>query len=71
MSWRETVQDILDKEKNKVVTINLEKETVDYSDQIKKHENPKIIGGDEEVVRAYLVNRLANQLDYKPEDIEI
>jgi type I restriction enzyme M protein len=71
MSWKETVQDILDKEKNKIVTINLEKETVDYSDQIKKHENPKIIGGDEEVVRAYLVNRLANQLDYKPEDIEI
>jgi type I restriction enzyme M protein len=42
-----------------------------YSDKIKKHREIKTIAGDEEIVRAYLLARLANDLGYKLENLEI
>ncbi|MDN3515262.1 MAG: N-6 DNA methylase [Candidatus Brocadia sp.] len=71
MNWKEHVEKILKSNKHKVVTIDLEKATVSYTDKIKKHEDPRIIKGDEEIVRAYMIHRLINELDYKPEYIEI
>lgn len=71
MNWKEHIEKILKSAKNNVATINLEKTAVSYTDKIKKHEDPKVIKGDEEIVRAYLIHRLINELDYKPEYIEI
>lgn len=71
MDWKENIEQIVNTAKNKVVRINIEKATISYTDQIKKYEDPKVIVGDEEISRAYLVNHLINNLDYKPENIEI
>lgn len=71
MNWKEYIEKILKSAKNRVAAIDLEKLTVSYTDKIKKHEDPKVIRGDEEIVRAYLIQRLINELDYKPEYIEI
>ncbi|ACK69427.1 N-6 DNA methylase [Gloeothece citriformis PCC 7424] len=71
MTWKQAIQRIVNSEKNKIVNIDLEKSSVEYTDTIHKWENPKIIKGDEEIVRAFLVNRLINVLDYRPELIEI
>jgi len=71
MNWKEHIEKILKSAKNRVAAIDLEKLTVSYTDKIKKHEDPKVIRGDEEIVRAYLIQRLLNELDYKPEYIEI
>ena len=56
---------------NCIASVNLEKETVSYSDKIKQHRKLKSLTGDEEVVRAFLLDRLVNELDYKPENLEI
>ena len=71
MTWKEAVEALLQSETNKVVSINLEKAEVNYSDAIRKWEDPKAIRGDEEIIRAFLINRLVNHLDYKPQLIEI
>ena len=65
MNWKKPIEKILKSAKNRVAAIDLEKLTVSYTDKIKKHENPKVIRGDEEIVRAYLIQRLINELDYK------
>jgi len=70
IDWREIIQKILNKQKNKVAQINLEKETVSYSEKIKSNRTLKVLTGDEEVVRAFLINRLVNELDYQPQNIE-
>jgi type I restriction enzyme M protein len=70
MNWQEKVIQILNKSKDKVVEIDLDKKTITY----KKINNPrgiKAITGDEEIVRAYLINYLVNVLDYNPELIDI
>jgi len=41
MNWKKAVQHQLQAEKNKIVTIDLEKAEVDYSDHIKKYEDPR------------------------------
>lgn len=41
-----------------------------YSEKIKHNRNLKSLTGDEEVVRAFVIDRLVNELDYKPENIE-
>jgi type I restriction enzyme M protein len=68
--WKKIIENKLSKEKNSVVNINLEKGTVKYSEKIRHNRNLKLLTGDEEVVRAFLIDRLVNQLDYKPEIIE-
>jgi len=70
MIWKEKVLQIIQKSKDKVVEIDYEKKTIIY----KKIHNPrgiKVIAGDEELVRAYLINHLVNELDYNPDLIEI
>jgi type I restriction enzyme M protein len=70
MTWKEKVLQTLKKAKDKVVEIDLDKKTITYN----KVNNPrgiKVITGDEEIVRAYIVNHLVNELDYSPELIDI
>ena len=71
MNWKENIEQIVNSAKNKVVSLNIGKATINYTDKITKHEDPKIIAGEEEISRAFLVNRIINELDYKPENIEI
>jgi type I restriction enzyme M protein len=71
MEWIKEATKQLNEAKIKVVDIDLEAGTINYSDRIKQHRLIKFIKGDEEIVRAFLVNRLVNDLDYKPELIEL
>lgn len=71
MDWKQQVERIVNNEKNKIVTLDVENVSVTYTNKIIKHEDPKVINGDEEISRAFLLNRLINELDYKPENIEI
>jgi len=59
----------LNKQKNKAVSINLDKKSISYHEKIKS--NIKTISGDEEVSRAFLIDRLVNELDYSLELIEL
>ncbi len=69
-SWQQIVQSKLTKQKNKIATIHLENETVVYSEKIKSNRALTKLTGDEEVVRAFLIDRLVNELDYNPEILE-
>jgi type I restriction enzyme M protein len=69
--WKQFVEQNLKKRKNKVAEINIDKATVQYSEKIKQNRVLKSLTGDEEIVRAFLIDRLVNELDYKPENIEI
>jgi len=69
--WKKIIEEMLVRQSNKVVSMDLEKGTINYSDKLVKYEDPKVLKGSEEVTRAFLINRLVNELDYKPELIEI
>lgn len=69
--WKELIEQNLHKQKNSVAKINIDKATVQYSEKIKLNRVLKSLTGDEEIVRAFLIDRLVNELDYKPETIEI
>lgn len=69
--WKEIIEQNLHKQKNSVAKINIDKATVQYSEKIKLNRVLKSLTGDEEIVRAFLIDRLVNELDYKPENIEI
>jgi type I restriction enzyme M protein len=69
--WKELIEQNLHKQKNSVAKINIDKATVQYSEKIKLNRVLKSLTGDEEIVRAFLIDRLVNELDYKPENIEI
>lgn len=61
----------LDKQKIRVVeTYDLENKKVKYSEKIKGWKIDKF-RGDEEIVRAYILARLVNELGYKMENIEL
>ena len=51
------------------VSINIENKTISYNEKIRS--NIKTISGDEEISRAFLIDRLVNELDYLPENIEL
>jgi len=70
MTWKEKVLQTLNKAKDKVVEIDIDKKTITYN-KINNPRGIKVITGDEEIVRAYLVNHLVNELDYSPELIDI
>lgn len=70
-NWTEIVEHKLQRQKNSIAKINLEKMTVSYSEKVKQIRVLKALTGDEEVVRAFLIDRLVNELDYKPENLEI
>lgn len=65
------IKKYLDNQKYKVVEIyDFENKKVKYSEKIKGWRIDKF-KGEEEIVRAYLLARLVNELGYKPEKIEI
>ena len=70
-NWTKIVESKLLEQKNSIAKINIDKATVQYSEKIKQNRVLKSLTGDEEVVRAFLIDRLVNELDYKPENIEI
>ncbi len=63
MTWQEKIEDKLQNQKNKVVSINIDKETVSYSEKIILHRQIEKITGAEEISRAFLIDRLINELD--------
>ena len=69
--WKELIEQNLRKQKNCVAKINIDKATVQYSEKIKQNRVLKSLTGDEEIIRAFLIDRIVNELDYKPENIEI
>jgi len=65
------IKQYLDKQKIKVVeTYDFDDRKVKYSEKIKGWKIDKF-RGDEEIVRTYLLARLAGDLGYKPENIEL
>jgi type I restriction enzyme M protein len=70
MTWKEKVIQKIRSAKDKVVDIDPDKKVITYS-KINNPRGIKVLTGDEEYVRAYLVNHLVNELDYSPELIEI
>lgn len=70
-NWKQMVEQKLIRQKDKVAKINIDKATVQYSAKIKQNRVLKSLTGDEEIVRAFLIDRLVNELDYKAENIEI
>ena len=67
---KEVIKKYLDKQKIKVVkSYDFESKKVEYSDKIKGRKINKL-RGDEEIVRAFIVAKLVNELGYKPENIE-
>jgi type I restriction enzyme M protein len=70
-NWTEIVEYKLQKQKNNIAKINLEKVSVSYSEKVKQNRVLKTLTGDEEIVRAFLIDRLVNELDYKSENLEI
>ena len=71
INWTEKVEHKLQVQKNSIAKINLEKVTVSYSEKVKQNRVLKALTGHEEIVRAFLIDRLVNELDYKPENVEI
>lgn len=71
MNWKEKIiQTIQQDTTNNVVEIVLGEGEIKYSSEIKKHESSFKIT-DEEYVRAFLIHRLVNELDYKPRFLEM
>ncbi|MBO4738550.1 MAG: restriction endonuclease subunit M [Bacteroidales bacterium] len=68
--WKETVEKLLNSRQNKVAQISIANKTVDYSEKIKNNRDLKSLTGDEEIVRAFLIDRLVNELGYNPIHIE-
>lgn len=69
--WKKVIEQNPQKQKNSVAKINIHKTTIQYSEKIKRNRILKSLTDDEEIVRAFLIDRLENKLDYKPENIEI
>jgi len=68
----QTIKAYLDGQVIKVVqTYDFENKKVKYADGIKRFREITKISGDEEIVRAYLVAKLVNELGYAPEFIEL
>lgn len=66
------IENYLMKQKNKVVQDFIVAESkVKYSVDIKQNREIRKLSGDEEIVRAFLLAKLVNELGYKPENIEI
>ncbi len=63
------IENKVNNQKINAVSINLNAKTINYNEKIKS--NIKTISGDEEVSRAFLIDRLVNELDYLPEHIEL
>ena len=65
------IKQYLDKQKIKVVeAYDFENKKVKYSEKLKGWKIDKF-RGDEEIVRAFVLAKLVNELGYKPENIEL
>ncbi|MBB6497793.1 restriction endonuclease subunit M [Methanococcus maripaludis] len=74
MDYKTAIKEYIDKCEKKVVELDLENSRIKYDDRIVKHQDIRIIRGEkvnEEYIRAYLVSKLVNELDYPPEKIEL
>ena len=71
VKWQESIEQKLNLRKQKFVALNIKNRSIAYDEKIKLHRNISKITGDEEIVRAFLVDRLINELNYLPEFIEI
>lgn len=68
---RQLIKQYIDAQPIKVVSsIDLDKNKITYTG-IVQHQTIKVISGDEEIVRAYILTRLVNELGYSPDRIEI
>lgn len=67
---RKIIKDYIDSSKIKAVE-KFEDPDIKYNDMIVQHRIINKISGDEEVVRAYLLSKLTNELGYKLENIEL
>lgn len=66
------IKKYLDSQKSKTVEkYDFDKATITYSSGIKQNREIKSISGDEEIVRAYILAKLTNELGYNAEDLEI
>ena len=66
------IQKYLEEQKTFVVeTFDFDNNKVKYSSEIRQHRKIEKITGNEEIVRAYILAKLVNELGYKPEKIEI
>lgn len=70
MSWQKKAVDAIKNAKEKIIEIDLETKEIKYF-KIVDHRDIKVITGNEEIARAYIINKLVNELDYRPELIEI
>ena len=69
---KSVIKKYLNQQKVKAVEeFDFDKSTISYAKEIKQTRKIKKITGDEEVVRAYILTKLVNELGYKPENIEI
>ncbi len=69
-NWIQQIGQIL-KQRNNIVNIDIENKKVQYSEKIKQNRIIKSLSGDEEIVRAFLLDRLVNELHYNPNNLEI
>lgn len=66
------ISDFISRQKIKVVEkYNFAKRTISYLQTIKQNREIKKISGNEEIVRAYILTKLVNELGYLPKNIEI
>jgi len=66
------IEEYIKKQKNKVVQDLIVAESkVKYSAEIKQNREIRKLSGDEEIVRAFLLAKLVNELGYNPAKIEI
>ncbi|MBU2634667.1 MAG: N-6 DNA methylase [Nanoarchaeota archaeon] len=68
---QEPIINYLKSNKIKVVDFSLGHSKIKYDSTIKQHREINKITGDEEVVRAYILARLVNELGYSSENIEL
>lgn len=74
MDYKTAIKEYIDKCEKKVVELDLENSRIRYDDRIIQHQTIGRIRGEkvnEEIVRAYLISKLVNELDYPPEKIEL
>ncbi len=68
---KDLLKKYLEGQVNKIVLLDFDKGTIEYSSKIKQNRKINKVSGPEEFVRAFLIARLVNELGYKPENIEI
>jgi type I restriction enzyme M protein len=72
MDWKQEVAKLVKKGKKQTVRLDLDEGIIKYDgSKMKLWRELETITGDEELVRAFLINHLVNDLEYSAESIEI